>query len=121
MQLNNNNQHLYSKNVYLEKKKIRRETKREIKRGIKGIHVIFIFEKVLEGWPTIRIFNHLIQNNMEKDISKKKVEQIATGNCKVYAHELTKTQYEYYILLRENIVKTKGTNISLHTNTNLEC
>ena len=53
-------------NKYKEKyKKIkseRRELKRTDKRSVTGDEVIFIFEKVLEGWKTIRIFNTIIQS-----------------------------------------------------------
>ena len=44
-------------------KEDRREVKRTAKRNITGEEVIFVFEKVLEGWKTIKIYNTLIQNN----------------------------------------------------------
>ena len=77
-------------------KKERREKKRTTKRDITGEEVIFIFEKVLEGWKTIKIYNTLIQNNTNSQIDKKKTESIATGNCKVYESELSKERFEYY-------------------------
>ena len=84
-------------------KQERREKKRTVKRSIGGEEVIFIFEKVLEGWKTIRIYNTLIQKNHDSNIDKKKTESIATGNCKVYESELTKERYEYYLNLREKV------------------
>jgi len=81
----------------------RREHKRTDKRAIKGEEVIFIFEKVLEGWKTIKIFNTLIQTNPNSLADKKMVEVVATGNCKVYPNELSKEKYEYYLLLRNKI------------------
>ena len=44
----------YKKDYKLMKNN-RRETKRINKRTITGEEVIFIFEKVLEGWKTIKI------------------------------------------------------------------
>jgi len=88
---------------FLKMKQERRERKRTEKRSTSGEEVIFIFEKVLEGWKTIRIYNTLIQNNPDSNIDKKKTESIATGNCKVYESELTKERYEYYLSLREKV------------------
>jgi hypothetical protein len=48
---------------YIQKKHDRRIQKRTDKRGITGEEVIFIFEKLLEGWKTIRIYNTIIQTN----------------------------------------------------------
>ena len=88
-------------NKYKEKyKKIkseRRELKRTDKRSVTGDEVIFIFEKVLDDWKSIRIYNTIIQNNPNSQIDKKITEQIVTGNCKVYPHELTKDRYEYLL------------------------
>ena len=81
----------------------RRERKRTEKRSITGEEVIYIFEKVLEGWKTIRIYNTIIQMNPTSEIIKKKVETISTGNCKVYPSELTKERFEYYLQLREKV------------------
>ena len=90
-------------NKYIQMKKERREKKRTQKRDITGEEVIFIFEKVLEGWKTIRIYNTIIQNNPISLINKKKVETIATGNCKVFESELSKERYDYYLALRRQV------------------
>lgn len=81
----------------------RRANKRIDKRAITGEEVIFIFEKVLEGWKTIKIFNTLIQTNSSSSADKKIVEIVSTGNCKVYPNELSKERYDYYLQLRENV------------------
>ena len=92
-----------SKEDYVKMKQIRREKKRIVKRSTNPEDVIFIFEKVLEGCPTIRIYNTIVQNNPESGIDKKKVEQIATGNSKVYESEMTKERFLYYQELRERV------------------
>jgi hypothetical protein len=91
------------KKEYIQLKKERREKKKTCKRSIDGEEVIFIFEKVLEGWKTIRIYNTIIQNNPHAKIDKKKTETIVTGNCKVYEHELSKERYDYYMNLRNKV------------------
>ena len=88
---------------YKQIKSERRASKRTNKRSITGEEVIFIFEKVLEGWKTIKIFNTLIQSNPESSADKKIVESVATGNCKVYPNELTEEKYAYYLELREKV------------------
>jgi hypothetical protein len=93
------------KEKYTKQKSERREVKRTDKRSVTGDEVIFIFEKVLEGWKTIRIFNTIIQINPNSSIEKKKVESIATGNCKVYPKELSDEKYSYYLSLREKVYK----------------
>jgi hypothetical protein len=90
---------------YKEIKKERREKKRTIKRKVSGEEVIYIFEKILHGWKTIQIFNSIIQQNPNSEITKKMTEKIATGNCKLYESELTKDRFEYYIALRERVYK----------------
>jgi hypothetical protein len=91
------------KKDFIQMKRERREKKRTTKRDITGEEVIFIFEKVLEGWKTIRIYNTLIQQNPNSQIDKKKTEIISTGNCKVYENELQKERYEYYVSLRDKL------------------
>lgn len=71
--------------------KLRRATVNEI---------IFIFEKVLEGWKSIKIYNVLIQNNPQSLILKEDVEHIYTGNCKVYEFE---EKFEIYQDLRQKV------------------
>jgi len=91
------------KEKYKKIKSERRELKRTDKRSVTGDEVIFIFEKVLEGWKTIKIFNTIIQTNPNSLIDKKKVEAISTGNCKVYHSELSEEKYSYYLSLREKV------------------
>jgi hypothetical protein len=91
------------KQTYIKEKEKRREQKRTEKRVVTGEEVIFIFEKVLEGWKTIRIYNTIIQSTPESGVTKKKVESISTGNCKIYKSELTDERYLYYLSLREKV------------------
>lgn len=91
------------KENFLAAKKERRIKKRTEKRDITGEEVIFIFEKVLEKWPTIKIFNTIIQTNPLSGVTKKKVEVIATGNCKVFEKELSEERYKYYLDLRNKV------------------
>jgi hypothetical protein len=95
--------------IHIKNKQIRREKKQTAKRAITADEVIFIFEKVLEGWKTIKIYNTIIQTNQSSNIDKKLTERVASGNCKIYEKELSKERYEYYLNLREKIY-------SLHNN-----
>ena len=99
----------YKKQFYKMKKE-RRNMKRIDKRSVTGEEVIFIFEKYIEGWTTIRIFNTIIQNNNNSSVDKKKVETIVSGNCKVCENELSLEKYKYYLELREKIYEFNKTN-----------
>jgi len=96
-----------SKKEYIAKKRDRREKKRTEKRSTTADEVIFIFEKILDGWKTIKIYNTIIQLNPQSQTDKKSVEQISSGNCKVYESELTKERYIYYQELRERVYAYK--------------
>lgn len=65
--------------------------------------IIYIFEKVLEGWRTIKIYNVIIQNSDFTKITKKNVECIATGNVRIYPFELNEEDYAKYTFLREQV------------------
>lgn len=84
-------------------KQKRRDIKQTEKRKATANEVIYIFEKILEGWKTIRIYNTIIQENPNSNILKKNVEQISTGNCKINENELTKERYLYYTELRNRV------------------
>jgi len=101
--MNNLNKKNKYNNDYIQKKTQRREKKRTEKRDVSGEEVIFIFEKILEDWKTIRIYNTIIQSNPKSHVTKKKVEQISTGNCKVYESELEPQRYIHYLTLREKV------------------
>jgi hypothetical protein len=98
-----------------EMKKERREKKRCEKRSITGEEVIFIFEKFIEGWTTIRIYNTIIQNDKNSSVDKKKVETIVSGNCKVYENELSSEKYKYYLELRTKIYELHNINKQTET------
>jgi hypothetical protein len=84
-------------------KKNRRIDKHIEKRKASANEVIYIFEKILEDWKTIKIYNTIIQENPNSKIFKKVVEQISTGNCKINEDELTKERYLYYNELRRQV------------------
>ena len=88
---------------FIEIKKKRKQIKKTEKRTATAQEVIFIFEKVLEKWRTVKIYNTIIQSNPSSEVSKRNVENIATGNSKVYENELPKEDYEKYISLRERV------------------
>ena len=87
-------------NKFKEIKQKRRIEKRTKKRNVLAEEVIFIFEKILEGWQTNKIYNVLIQTNPQSNVNKKKVEQIAS---KVFENELNKDRYQYYIQLKKQV------------------
>lgn len=98
------------KDKYIEIKKKRREIKKTDKRKASAEEVIYIFEKILLGWKTIRIYNTIIQTNPNSNILKKNVENIATGNSKVYETELDTGRYNYYKELREKVYEYSKSN-----------
>ena len=61
---------MFNKTAYEQVKTERREIKRTNKRHASAEEVIFIFEKILAGWKTIRIFNTIIQQNPDSQINK---------------------------------------------------
>jgi len=95
------------KQHYLTAKRERRIKKRTDKRDITGEEVIFIFEKVLLNWPTIKIFNTIKQTTPTSSVTKKKVEVIATGNCKVFENELEPIRLQHYLELRQKVYASK--------------
>jgi hypothetical protein len=98
---------------YIQIKKERRQKKKTLKRSASAEEVIYIFEKILEGWKTIRIYNTIIQTNSKSEISKKNVENISTGNSKVYEKELSEEKYKYYNELRNKVYELhKSTKIN---------
>jgi hypothetical protein len=115
------------KEKFIKMKKERREKKRTDKRSTTGEEVIFIFEKILEGWKTIRIYNTIIQKDPKSQINKKKVETISTGNCKVCESELSPERYTHYLNIREQVYefhrhnKINKNNIETIDNINVTC
>ena len=98
---------------YIQIKKERRQKKKTLKRSASAEEVIYIFEKILEVWKKIRIYNTIIQTNPKSEISKKNVENISTGNSKVYETELSEEKYQYYNELRNKVYELhKSTKIN---------
>ena len=115
----------YFKNKYINEKKERRKDKQINKRKTNAETVIFIFEKLLDGWATIRIFNTIRQTDTSSIITKKQVEKIATGNIKLFENELEPERFLYYQTLRQKIYelhnkKNNGTS-ELSDNTTNSC
>jgi len=81
----------------------RHEKKKVDKRHASPDEIIYIFEKTLEGWKTIRIYNQIKFDNRETKITKRVVESVATGNSKIREFELSKERYNYYKELRERV------------------
>ena len=90
-------------NLKIIEKNKRKEIKKKDRRSATAEEVIYIFEKILEGWRTIRIYNTIIQNNPNSSVLKKNVENISTGNSKVYESELSEERFKYYTELREKV------------------
>ena len=88
---------------HVKKEKIRKAKKRTDARRATVEDVLFIFEKVLEGWRAVKIYNVLIQTSPESKIVKSDVEDIVTGNCKVIASETTHEKFTQYQELREKV------------------
>lgn len=89
---------------YIKQKSERRENKKKDRRGATPEEVIYIFEKILEGWKTIRIYNTIIQTNSSSNVTKKIVENVSTGNSKVYQSEFTTQEmFNLYNELREKV------------------
>jgi hypothetical protein len=97
------NKNINSKKDYIKIKSERREKKKTERRHATAEEVIYIFEKVLEGWRTIRIYNTIIQTNPKSLVLKKNVENISTGNSKVYKDELNEERFNYYTELRAKV------------------
>lgn len=89
---------------YIKQKANRREIKKKERRGASPQEVIYIFEKILEGWKTIRIYNTIIQSNPSSQVTKKIVENVSTGNSKIYQSEFSEeSEYNNYKELREKV------------------
>ena len=65
--------------------------------------IIFIFEKVLEGWKTIKIYNFIRKNDRLSTITKYVVQNISTGNSKIIKNTISDEIYDYYVLLRTKV------------------
>jgi len=77
--------------------------KKNIKKNITPEEITYIFEKTLEGWKTIKIYNVLIQSNPNSNLTKKIIEKISTGNSKINENELNKERYNYYKTIIEKV------------------
>lgn len=87
----------------LELKRTAKFEKRKLERRSTSDEILFILEKVLENWRTIKIFNVLIQQNPHTNIKKEDVENISTGNIRILQSELDNEKYNRYQELREKV------------------
>lgn len=97
--MNQSKNHIQSIQKYQKEKNVKKSNLRRSSVD----EVIFIFEKVLEGWKPIKIYNICIQNNHESKIIKEDVENTITGNCKVFYFETTPEKFQLYNDLREKV------------------
>jgi hypothetical protein len=65
--------------------------------------IIFIFEKVLEGWKTIKIYNFIRKNDRLSTITKYVVQNVSTGNSKITKNTIEDEIYNYYVSLRSKV------------------
>lgn len=65
--------------------------------------IILIFEKVLEGWKTIKIYNFIRKNYRSSIITKHIVQNVATGNSKINKNIISTETYNYYTELRKKV------------------
>jgi hypothetical protein len=77
--------------------------KRKNERHATPDEILFIFEKILEDWKTIRIYNILKQENKETKITKKDVENISKGNARIYKNEISHELFSKYEDLRKKV------------------
>lgn len=92
-----------SKADYIKEKVRHRVEKIQQRRILCPTNVLLVLQKVVAGQSTISIYNELIRTQPQCGITKKKVEQIATGNCKIFEKELSPQDYQLYLSLREQI------------------
>ena len=97
--LNNSKNHIQSIQKHQKEKNVK---KSNLRRATVD-EVLFIFEKVLEDWKPIKIYNVLIQNNPQSKVIKEDVENIYTGNCKVFDFETTSEKFQLYNELRQKV------------------
>ncbi len=97
--LNNSKNHIQN----IQKHQKEKNVKKSIARRATVDEVLFIFEKVLEAWKPIKIYNVCIQNNPQSQILKEDVDHIVSGNCKVFDFETTPEKFQLYNDLRQKV------------------
>jgi hypothetical protein len=84
----------------IQKHQKEKNVKKSIARRATVDEIIFIFEKVLEAWKPIKIYNVCIQNNPQSKLLKEDVDHIVSGNCKVFDFE---EKFQLYNDLRQKV------------------
>jgi hypothetical protein len=87
----------------IQKHQKEKNVKKSIARRATVDEVLFIFEKVLEVWKPIKIYNVCIQNNSQSKLLKEDVDHIVSGNCKVFDFETTVEKFQLYNDLRQKV------------------
>ena len=83
--------------------KTRKEFKKKRERIYTPDEVFYIFQKTLDGWKTIKIFNTYIQEKPTSKLTKEWVEKIALGNAKLFESELSPEKFKEYVELRQKV------------------
>lgn len=87
-----------------ENKKSQRKCEKRIhKRHANALEVLTIFNMVLADKKTTQILNEIKRKSPHSALTKKHVEKIMTGNCKVEPNELEHEEYQRYITLRQQV------------------
>ncbi len=90
-------------NSKLNEKKLEKFEKKKNERHSTPEEILFIFEKTLEDWRPIKIYNVWIQKNPSTKITKKDVDNISNGNVRIEPNEVSKEDYEKYQTLRNAV------------------
>lgn len=86
-----------------EKQKKEKFEKRKNERKSTPSEILYIFEKTLEDWRPIKIYNVMIQENPLTKITKKDVDNICNGNVRIESNEVSKEDYDKYQELRKAV------------------
>lgn len=89
-----------------------RSKKRVSERHGTAEEIMYIFDKSLEGWKTIKIWNVLKQERPLTKLIKKDIDKIARGDARIEKFELNEEQYREYQEKRAKIyIKKKARSV----------
>lgn len=84
-----------------------RSKKKVSERHANPLEILYIFDKSLEGWKTIKIWNVLKQERPDTKIIKKDIDKIARGDARIEKFELNEDQYKEYEMKRAKIYEIR--------------
>ena len=84
-----------------------RSKKRVSERHGTAEEIMYIFEKSLEGWKTIKIWNVLKQERPLTKLIQKDIDKIARGDARIEKFELNEDQYKEYQEKRAKIYEIR--------------